>query len=136
MEPLAPASASGEFSDYEQLKLEFATQLLAKIKPEVVSAGNIDQINNSALQIFARELRKVDAFCDGGVAAARMPGEAGSSDFVLMHTRYVLVPSYRAARPRWTKCSTMAFASTLCFARCMAPRDSEYSDEYSSKRKS
>ena len=37
--PLAPSSASGEFSDYEQLMLEFSTQLPSKARPLVVWCG-------------------------------------------------------------------------------------------------
>ena len=97
LQPLAPSSTSGEFSDYEKLRLEFTSLLSRKVKPELLDSGDTSKLNNSALQLFARELREADAFREDGVAAARMPGEQSDGDFALQHARYVLVPAYREA---------------------------------------
>ena len=60
----------------------------------MLELGDTSKINNSAAQLFSRELKQADAF-NGGFAAARMPGERGEPNFALLHARYVLVPSYR-----------------------------------------
>lgn len=65
-----------------------------QVKPELLELGDTSKLNNSAMQLFSRELKLADAF-QGGVAAARMPGERGESNFALLYARYVLVPSYR-----------------------------------------
>tara|TARA_B100000795_G_C22541461_1_gene338991 strand:+ start:381 stop:581 length:201 start_codon:yes stop_codon:yes gene_type:complete len=60
----------------------------------VFELGDTSTVNNSATQLFSRELKRADA-SNGGVAAAHVPGERGEADFALPHTRYVLVPSCR-----------------------------------------
>ena len=91
-QPLVSSSPSGEWSDYEQIKLEFSTKLRAKVSS--AKLGQWTAYNNSARQILAAEVKTVPAFA-GGVASARLPGERCDGDFVLLLLRYELVPEYR-----------------------------------------
>ena len=92
-QPLRSQRPSGEFSDLEQLRLEFISLLPSKVRPELLVRGAEEKLSNSASQIFAREVRSIEAFADG-VATARLPGDQAWSDFGLMHKRYTLVPSF------------------------------------------
>lgn len=94
-EPLVSRRPSGTFSDLQMLRIEFITLLPSKVKPELFVRGAEDTLNNSAAQVFARDIRKIDAFSDG-VASARMPGEEVDNNFALAYKRYERVPERRA----------------------------------------
>ena len=85
-QPLVSSSPSGEFSDYEMLKLEFAKLLPSKVSPALLEPGvSWEKVNSSAEQHFSREVRACDAF--DSLASARMPGERADNDFALLHAR-------------------------------------------------
>ena len=92
-EPLCSERPSGVFSDFEMLKLEFITLLTSKVRPELLVRGEEETLNNSAQQIFAREVKRIEAF--SGVAAARLPGEQISNNFALQYLRYTKVVNFR-----------------------------------------
>ena len=93
--PLAASAASGEFSDYEMLKLEFVSRLRHHVKPALFApGGNWGSLNSSANQVFSGRLRAVEPF-SAGVASARMPGERCANDFAMLSERYEHVASYR-----------------------------------------
>ena len=96
-QPLAASSASGEFSDYEQLKLDFVSRVSSRMKPEMLQPG-VDwaRFNRSAEQLFAVEISGMDAFPEG-LSGTRMPGERAVNDFAQLHERYQFVPSYQEA---------------------------------------
>ena len=95
--PLAASAASGEFSDYEMLKLEFVSRLRHHVKPALFApGGNWGSLNSSANQVFSGRLRAVEPF-SAGVASARMPGERCANDFAMLSERYEHVASYRTA---------------------------------------
>ena len=55
LQPLAPSSESGEFSDYEMLAYEFSTLLASKVRPELLAPGaDAAKLNNSCARTARR----------------------------------------------------------------------------------
>ena len=94
-EPLRARDPSGVYSDVEMLKLDFISHLPTKVRPELLARGSsVAKLNNSASQLFAAEVKRVEPFV-GGIASARLPGELADTDFAIEFSRYSRVPAFR-----------------------------------------
>ena len=65
-QPLKASDPSGEFSDHEQLMVEFASTLPSNVRPELLARGSdTSELNNSASQTFARKIKAIEPFITG-----------------------------------------------------------------------
>jgi len=59
-----------------------------QVRPELLAPGaDVSILNNSAAQVFSREISLTDAY-KKGVAHSRMPGERVDNDFALHYARF------------------------------------------------